>query len=817
MKKTIIRTHLLGLLLLLFAAPEAPAQFMPVVYDGQYGKENRFSTACADFSSGDMVAAGTDGSHAVLAWVGRTGEARFSKRFQPGDFASIERIVALDDSRVLLLGSRKVGSRESRRAGGRAVILNVKGGVERNVAVGVEGTVLRHGALTPAGDLILAGDSPSQRGRKGFVWKVDARNGVVYAYEAPQGETCVGFNVLGSRTEYLNAAFTGGDRGGSSVVRLDQFGKPYFITKLPDPTFRIERMASTNDGEIYLVGEGQQTGGAVIKVRQEGEIVFQKQIVPTTATTRLDKLIVCPTGEILVGGSDSNNSYYALLRADGTNLSSNVDKGRVSGIAHNPASGESVVSLFDASRSQGKVVKLSAQGRKLYEKATGADYTALRIDRGGDLLMGAPATGRLSQLSSNGTLLFDRYVKENTPTEFAEALLPANGEAVFMSAGSRLAKLAHGVFVSDITVNKPINGYATASFTVTLSGYRFSPEGAPQAVTVDYKTRPLTAAEGRNFDPVQGTLSFIPSTDGSNRYLNVFEVEVPVNANDFLEGDRTFALDLSQVSNSYLVRASSTATIVDQPAVVKMIASTPGVEGQSDLVYELGLFKTNGTPLTNATRSNIVIDGVYGQGTADALDFDQGRLPRLVIEPDNHCGTFNVVTREDTRYEAEKSVVVNFNKIYAMSDTQIGFGSNLLSCEGTIVDQPAMLVISSLGDYNKLVNTVTDFYKISLVRASDGAPLTNNSGGDIIIDTELLSSSTAAAGKDFVFSNAHDLRIWGDGKTGAVNLTGMVLYTPDKSDKSVAVRLKGVHTPDKAAKLTIAPDKGTASFGIRLR
>ena len=116
-------------------------------------------------------------------------------------------------------------------------------------------------------------------------------------------------------------------------------------------------------------------------------------------------------------------------------------------------------------------------------------------------------------------------------------------------------------------------GSATATFTVTLSGYSFTPEGAPLPVTVDYKTRPVTASEGVNYDPVAGTLSFVPSTDGSDRYLNKFAVEVPINANDLLEGSRTFNLDLSNISNSYLIRSSSQALIKDQPAIVRLILS----------------------------------------------------------------------------------------------------------------------------------------------------------------------------------------------------------------------------------------------------
>ena len=209
-------------------------------------------------------------------------------------------------------------------------------------------------------------------------------------------------------------------------------------------------------------------------------------------------------------------------------------------------------------------------------------------------------------------------------TQFQAVTLPANGEAVFLGDGSQIIKLAYGVYVSDIQVNKPIMGNTTATFTVTLSGYAFTPEGAPLPVTVDYKTRPVTASEGVNYDPVAGTLSFVPSTDGSDRYLNKFSVEVPINAN---------------VTNSYLIRASSQALIKDQPALVKMVATKPGLEGQQDIVYELGIFKTNGTPLTNATHANIVIDGTYGKGTADKLDFDMGRFPRLVIKPDMHSAS----------------------------------------------------------------------------------------------------------------------------------------------------------------------------------
>lgn len=804
---------LVGLALGVFFTPCAFGQFMPVVYDHIYGDQSRFSVATADFQNGDVVMSGTSGANVVITWLDGEGNSRFAKQFGTGEFDVIHRIIPLSDTQVLVLGRRAVSDQDKSRQTGRVMILNSNGVVDRALSVGEEGTEIFYGKFVSKGNLILTGSSPNAAGgRSALVCKITPGGRELYSYKAAVGEACHWVDIIGSRTEYLNAAFTSIEKEGSSVVRLDEHGKPYFITTLPDPSFKIEKMVSSVDGDIYIVGQGQQAGGAIIKIRPEGDIVFHKQIVPVGQDAKLNKLIVYPTGELLVGGSDSQKSYFALLRSDGTELSFNVDRGVVSGIVNDPSTGDCIVSLYGPG-DQGKVVKLSKQGRRLYEKYTAANYTALRIDLNGDLLMAAPQTGRLTMLSNRGEMLFDRFVSENNPQEFADVFLPANGEVFFAGANNRIAKLAHGVYVGDIFVNKPIDGYTTATFTVILSGYSYSSEGAPVPVTVDYKTTPITASEGVNYDPVSGTLSFIPSVDGSDRYLNKFVVEVPIKANNLLEGERKLALDLANVKNSYLIRSSSVAVIEDQPAVVKMIATTPGMEGQNDITYTLGVFKTNGTPITNSTKADIVVDGAYGKGTADHLDFDMGLLPRLTIANGQHSGEFSVVTLDDTRYESAKTVVIDFNRVHAMSDTDVSFGSNLLSCTGVLHDQAAMVVVESLGDHTRLNNQITGLFKVSLLRAKDGALLTNNSGGDVVLTAE-LNEGSAQYGRDFVVTNLHDLHIWGDGRSSAVNLNGIVLYSTDLEPKTVSVTLKGVKSSDNAGKLTVSPDRNTSQFTI---
>ncbi len=804
---------LAGLIVGMFFVTPASGQFMPVVYDYVYGENNQFSVGTADFQNGDVVMSGTTGGHVFITWLDREGNGRFAKQFDPTEFTRINKIVALSEDRILILGVRSVPERENERRTGRAVILDNRGAVVREMNVGEEGTEIHDGKFIPNGNLILIGSAPSVGGgRSAVICKIDPDNRTLYYYKAATGEVCLWVDIIGSSTEYINAAFTSVEGEGSSVVRLDENGKPYFITILPDPSFRIEKMVSSIEGDIYVVGQGRQVGGAVIKIRPEGDIVFQKQIVPASAETKFDKLIVYPTGELLVGGNDSQNAYFALLRSDGTELSSNIDRGVVAGIAQDPSTGDCIVSLYGPGE-QGKVIKFSKQGRRLYEKFAAANYTALRINLNGDVLMAAPRTGRLTMLSNRGEMLFDRFVVEHNPQNFAEVYLPSNGEVVFAGTDSRIAKLAHGVYVADVAVNKPINGYTTAAFTVTLSGYSYSAQGTPIPVTVNYNTKPVTATEGVNYDPVTGTLSFIPSADGSGRYLNQFTVEVPIKANDLLEGERVFALELSEIQNSYLIRSSSIAAIADQQAIVRMIATTPGLEGQTDITYKLGIFKTNGTPLTNATRADVVIDGIYGKGTSDQLDFEMGRLPRLTIADGQHSGQFNVVTLDDARYESDKTVVIDFNRVHAMSDTDVSFGSNLLSCTGMLHDQAARVTIESLGDHTRLNNQVSGFFKISLVRAKDGVLLTNHSGADISLTAE-VGSSTAEQGRDFVLTNLHDLRIWGDGRSSAVNLNGMVLYAPDNNQKTVSVTLTGVNSGEQTGELSVSADRNTDTFSI---
>ena len=622
---------------------------------------------------------------------------------------------------------------------------------------------------------------------------------------------------MGNTTEYICAAFSGDrDKEQSTVVRLDDKEKPYYMTVLPAKRYVVTGLnANINDGSVIVTGNSPVNGGVIYKIRPEGDVVFGKTLIPEgQGDVMLNHLRVARNGNILVGGSGSKG-YYALLRNDGTSLYSGTSNGSVRGVGMNQTTGEAVVTTYDLNTRRGTFVRIQPTGRAEFERTIDGNFDNVQITNSGDVLSLSSEEGRVCMYSTTGEKAFDRYISDNKPTIYRQTLSAASGELLFLGNGSRLVKLGHGLYVSDVKITKPVNGTATAVFTVTLTGYATTKEGAPIPVNVGYATREVTATTTDNFTPVQGKLSLTPSRGTADRYLVKQGIEIPVKANDLIEGVKSFDLVLSDVQQSYLVKPTGKAVIEDQQAVVKLVRTDHGIEGVKDIVYELGLFKTDGTPLTNSTGANIVVDGLYGEGTADALDFDMGLTPRATFTDGSRRASFNIKTLEDTRYELPKTVVAYFYKAHSVSGSNVAFDGELLSCSGIVVDQPARLAITSLGDHRLNNNVVSGFFTVSLLRASDGALLTNAIGSDVIVNCATLPDATAKEGKDFVFTNLHDLRISGDGNHSSANVNGVVLYSTDNLEKQVKLKVKSVTQPTGAQPISVSDTESTAEFTIR--
>ena len=818
MKTTKVHRVLMMLLLGIVVSSQVKAQYMPVVFDKSYGTNNKIQQICA--LPGDEVAmVGKEGQKLTLTWVDREGEVLFSLPLV--GFVTVNQMTELDGSRLLLVGQSAMINTKGRKAQavcGRAVILDRSGHILNSVYVGGQGCELLKGAVLKSGSFILAGTEPKgPNARQGILAKVDKTGKLLYEYKSADSGYCSSFEVLGNTTEYVCAAFSADkEKERASVVRLDEMGKPYYVTYLPASRFVVTGLnANINDGSVILTGDSPSDGGIIYKIRPEGDIVFSKTLIPAgQGAVRLNHLCVGRNGNILVGGT-GNKGYYALLRNDGTALYSGMCNGAVRGMGMNTATGEAVVTTYDVNSRRGTFLRIPSTGKAEFERTLDGNFDKTKVSGNGEVLLISSDEGRVCMYSALGEKNFDRYITDNKPTVYRQALTTPSGEVLFLGTNSRLVKLGHGLYVSDVKITKPVNGTATAVFTVTLTGYATTREGAPIPVSVDYATREQSANTGSHFTPVKGKLSFTPSRGTADRYLVKQDIEVPVKANNLIEGVKEFELALSGVQQSYLVKPLGKAVIEDQQAVVRLVRTEKGEEGSKDILYELGLFKTDGTPLTNATGANIIVDGIYGEGTADALDFDMGLTPRVTFANGTQRGLFRAKTLEDTRYELPKTVVVNFNKIYNLSGSNVAFDGELLSCSGMVADQPAKIEIASLGDHRVNNNVVSGFFTVSLRRASDGALLTNATGSDIVVNCAVLPDATAKEGKDFVFTNLHDLRISGDGNHGSANVNGVVLYSTDALEKQVKLKIKSVNQPTGAQPVIVPVTGNSAEFTIR--
>jgi ELWxxDGT repeat protein len=93
-------------------------------------------------------------------------------------------------------------------------------------------------------------------------------------------------------------------------------------------------------------------------------------------------------------------------------------------------------------------------------------------------------------------------------------------------------------------------------FTVSLS------EPATQTVSVDYHTQDDSALAGSDYTAVSGTVTFSPGETSRS-------IVVPVTGDETIEPDETFAVRLDHAIGGVLVKATGTATILnDDPAPV---------------------------------------------------------------------------------------------------------------------------------------------------------------------------------------------------------------------------------------------------------
>ncbi len=122
------------------------------------------------------------------------------------------------------------------------------------------------------------------------------------------------------------------------------------------------------------------------------------------------------------------------------------------------------------------------------------------------------------------------------------------------------------IVVNNISVTEPVSGQALAIFSVSLTS-------TDHEVKVDYATVAETATENVDFLPKSGVLTFPPSNT-----TTTFQIAVPVYADQAVEGDETFRLDIGGNSGVFIAAETVGEAVVKDGMLISNAIFSNGFE-----------------------------------------------------------------------------------------------------------------------------------------------------------------------------------------------------------------------------------------------
>jgi hypothetical protein len=273
--------------------------------------------------------------------------------------------------------------------------------------------------------------------------------------------------------------------------------------------------------------------------------------------------------------------------------------------------------------------------------------------------------------------------------------------------------------IDNVSVTEGHSGTTNALFTVSLNA------SSGQTVTVDYTTADGSAAVADgDYAATSGSLTFAPGTTTQ-------PVTVVVNGDAGLEGDETFAVDLSGATNATVADARGVATIVndDATSLVQFSAATYGA-GEATPTATITVRRTG------LLTGSLTVDYTTGDGSATAGVDYQAQAGTLSFGPGVTTRTFTVPLVNDTLDEPDETVVLRLARAEGPGAALGPLDSALL----TIRDSDAGGVVQfSAAAYSIAENT--DPATITVTR-------TGGLASQVSVDYT-ATSGTASSGADF--------------------------------------------------------------------
>ncbi|NIG53662.1 Calx-beta domain-containing protein [Chitinophaga sp. Cy-1792] len=798
-----------SLVLFLAVGSQALAQEMPVVFNKSFsGPKNQYKKlAIGDNNS--IVAIGGGSDNGCITKLSGTGNLIYNAKLNKGGLVAYQDMLLLPKNELIAVGGGTIAYGNARitklSATGEVVfdksIGNGQGGYFTKVITD------RHGNYITVG---VDGSKPAQA----RITKM-APDGKI-EFDKAFGSHNVFNNVLIDEDENIIAI--GGDvgdgQGKAFMVKVDGKGEKQFELSFGKPGAVFEKMLLLEDGAVLAMGGGSYgTGNAsrIAKVNTEGQVVFDKEY--STVDGKFNEIRVNDLGQIFACAEEKDKGRIVKLRPDGTELfNKEVDAALYS--LEVGKNGKVVAAGGNPSAGTGKIVKLQPDGAEVVNKTVGGVFSHLLLTEDDEICVVAKEGYRLEKFSPDGELMFDKQLgKYDAKTSLSTLLMSPSGEIIAAGGGdedgNRIMKISHGVSINDIAVSEPLNGLSNASLTITLSGFLRN-NGVRTPVNVHYKTvGHKGGAIVGDFEQTEGTISFVPSEFAAGAIISK-TIQIPIKSDNLLEGKETFHVEILDASELYLTKSKGEVTILDQPAIVKFTGGSNGAEPATDVVFSVGLFKRDGTPLINATSKPVRLTYKFGNGTAlPGQDFVNSIKAPFAIDSGASTANLNVKVKDDNRYELAETVVLVLSEIKAENEAIVGYNGDVTSISASqyIQDQPAYITLVKLTDANESATAPVSMFKAILVKAADQTVQTNCTGSDINIFFGVDSASTAVYGKDYVIMNGDMVKITGDCAFSETDIQVALVNDRIKEDDAlVIVKLRDAKAAGNAGVLKIAPD-----------
>lgn len=788
-------------------------QEMPSVFNKSLSGNGNQLKKIEPLDNGDLLVIGGGASKSYFARLSAEGKIIFEKKNAKDAAICYNDMVLAKDGSILAVGG---GTRSN--GAGRISLFSGKGELIFDKLFGsTSGGFFTKAQQDNAGNFIvvgLDGSSPS----RARILKINTKGEILF--DKLYAESTI-FNDLEIEDDDSYIAIGGdlGDnRGKGLIVKLTSKGDKVYEISSGSGGASYTKGYIMDDGSLLAIGGGVYGTGnpsRATRVRVDGQVIFDKTY--SVVDSRFSAMEIDGQGQIILAAQEFDRGRILKLRPDGTII---FNKETTTPIVDFKVNSVNQIIAAGTKEGASSVLKLSPNGKIIFDvPVPEVSLKNLLLSEDGKIYVTSSKSCRMLKFDDmNGDLLFDKeYGKSDSEACFTGIYNLPSGEIIAIGGGkgdgNRITKISHGASINDITFGEPLNGTSIAKISVSLTGFLLE-NGIRKPVTVSYKSLLSSKIDGRDITPIDGVLSFVPS-DFSEGEAIVKTIELPVHADQILEGTEKVSLELFDAKNTYISKSIGIVTIEESEAIIRFTAGSDAVEGKP-IAYTLGLFKPDGTAITNKTGSPIKISYRFGFGSAQPnINFDASTKTPLMINDGESTTSLFVKTKEDSFYKDTQSVQLVLFEVNSSNGSVVEFLGNAktLSANQYINDIGAEVQISKISDHGRGGEMASSLFKITLVKASDGSIVTNCSGGDVKVQFAVDSSSTAVLNKDFVIMSDGGVSIVGgcNGREADVKIICIPGSTASNTNKSIVLGITKVSGPLSAGPLSVSANKNKAT------